>query len=208
MDAPVDVGKLIRGRPVLLVIDVQNGSFEAPPAAWAHLVMPGAEDRMRRIRPVIDVARQAGVPIIFVQEVHRPNMVDFGRELDGAEPVHCVEGGPFTRLAAEELGLLATDYVIRKRRYSAFFGTELNLLLMEVRAETLILVGAFTDVCVHYTFIDGTADRHCLVVEDCVSGSSLEAHEGAMAAMEYLQPGATCNSAQITRALQATLAVT
>lgn len=193
---------LIIGNPVLVVIDVQEGSFVPAPPSWAFLVMPGSEERMRRIRQVIDAARQADVPVIFIQEVHRPNLVDFGRELDGAEPVHCVEGNPMTPVAAEVLGLLPTDHVVRKRRYSAFFGTELSLLLREVRADTLLLTGAFTDVCVHYTFVDGIADYHCCVVEDCVTGSSAAAHAGAIAAMEHLQPGAICSSAQIIQALE------
>ncbi|HEX7821962.1 MAG TPA: cysteine hydrolase [Sphingobium sp.] len=192
---------LITGKPVLLVIDVQEGSFVPPPPSWAFLVMPGSEERMRRIRQVIDAARQADVPVIFIQEVHRPNLVDFGRELDGAEPVHCVEGNPMTPVAAEVLGLLPTDHVVRKRRYSAFFGTELSLLLREVRADTLLLTGAFTDVCVHYTFVDGIAEYICRVVEDCVTGSSTPAHQGALAAMEHLQPGAICSSAQTLQAI-------
>jgi len=192
---------LLLGNPVLLVIDVQEGSFVEPPPQWAFLVMPGSEERMRRIRTVVDAARKAAVPILFIQEVHRPNGVDFGRELDGDEPVHCVEGNPMTPVAAEVLGLLPTDHVVRKRRYSAFFGTELSLLLRELRADTLILTGAFTDVCVHYTFVDGVADYLCRVVEDCIAGSSTIAHESALAAMNYLQPGACCSSSEILTAI-------
>lgn len=194
---PAPSTEFVVGNPVLIVIDVQEGSFVPPSPQWADLVMPGSEERMRRIRPLIDAAREAAVPVIFIQEVHRPNLVDFGRELDGDEPVHCLEGDPKTPVAAEVLGLLPTDHVIRKRRYSAFFGTELSLLLRELRADTLILTGAFTDVCVHYTFVDGIADYLCRVVEDCVAGSSIAAHGGALAAIEHLQPGACCSSAQV-----------
>lgn len=196
-------GDLLTGNPVLIVIDVQEASFVEPSPQWAHLIMPGSMERMLRVRPVVDAARAASVPVIFIQEVHRPNLVDFGRELDGAEAIHCIEGDPKTPVAAAVLGLLPTDFVVRKRRYSAFFGTELGLLLRELRADTLILTGAFTDVCVHYTFVDGVADYLCRVVEDCVAASSLAAHEGAMAAMEHLQPGATCSSPQIIAALGA-----
>jgi len=42
-------------------------------------------------RVVIDVARACGIPAIFIQEVHRPNLVYFGRDFDGDETIHCLE---------------------------------------------------------------------------------------------------------------------
>ena len=83
------------------------------------------------------------------------------------------------------------DYFIRKRRYSCFFGTELEILLKGLKADTLILIGGHTDVCVHYTFVDGHQhDYFMRVVEDVVAGSSRAAHDAALNAMEYLQTGA------------------
>ncbi|WP_245964191.1 isochorismatase family protein [Roseovarius spongiae] len=60
-----------------------------------------------------------------------------------------------------------------------------------LKADTLLLCGGLTDVCVHYTFVDAhQSDNFSRVIEDCVAGSSIEAHEGALRAMEYLQAGA------------------
>jgi nicotinamidase-related amidase len=85
-----------------------------------------------------------------------------------------------------------------KRRYSCFFGTELEILLKGLRVQTLILIGGLTDVCVHYTFADAHQhDYYTRVVEDCVGGSSEAAHDGALAAMEYLQAGARRTTAEI-----------
>ena len=83
------------------------------------------------------------------------------------------------------------DFLIRKRRYSAFFGTDFEILLKGLQVDTLLMVGGLTDVCVHYTFVDGhQSDYFCRVIEDCVAGSSLAAHEASLKAMEYLQTGA------------------
>ncbi len=121
----------------------------------------------------------------------RAAMVDMGRETDGDEEVHCLDNNPLTDLAVEQLGILADDYKIQKRRYSAFYGTDLEFLLKGLKAETLVLTGGLTDVCVHYTFVDGhQGDYFCRVVEDCVAGSSLAAHQASLNAMEYLQHGA------------------
>jgi nicotinamidase-related amidase len=139
---------------------------------------------------------------VFFQEAHRRNLIDFGRELDGAEDVHLLEGDPGTEIA-EALGLEPDDYVIRKRRYSCFFGTEFEILLKGLRADTLIMIGGHTDVCVHYSFVDGHQhDYFCRVVDDCVAGSSLDAHESALRAMEYLQTGARRSSADVIAAFE------
>ncbi len=97
-----------------------------------------------------------------------------------------------------------TDYVICKRPYSCFFGTDLEILLKGLKADTLVLAGGLTDVCVHYTFVDGHQhDYFCRVVEDCVGGSSWRAHEGAMEAMEYLQTGARRSLEELTAEFRA-----
>ena len=146
---------------------------------------------MLAARGAIDVAREVGIPVIFIQEAHHPSGVDFGRELDGDEDVHCLEDNPKTALAVDEMGVRPDDIVIRKRRYSAFFGTDFEIYLKGLKVDTLILVGGLTDVCVHYTFVDGhQSDYFCRVIEDCVAGSSVEAHDAALRAMEYLQTGA------------------
>jgi nicotinamidase-related amidase len=153
--------------------------------------MPGYEERMAKARIAIDKARELDIPVIFIQEVHRPDLVDFGRELDGSEDIHCLEGDPNTEVAVKETGFLPTDYLIKKRRYSAFFGTDFEILLRGLNVDTLLLCGGLTDVCVHYTFVDGhQSDYFCRVIEDCVAGSSEDAHEAALRAMEYLQSGA------------------
>ena len=183
---------LIEGKAALIVIDIQKSTF-APLSnderARAH--MPDYAERMSGARKVVDTARASGIPVVFIQEIHRADLVDMGRETDGDEDIHCLDNNPLTAFAEEELGMRPDDYRISKRRYSAFYGTDLEILLKGLKAETLILVGGLTDVCVHYTFVDAhQGDYFCRVIEDCVAGSSIEAHKAALTAMEYLQHGA------------------
>ena len=193
---------LIEGRPALIVIDIQAETFhdrtdEAIPT------MSGYAERMTLARSLIDKSRERGIPVVFIQEVHRPDLVDFGRELDGSEDIHCIETDPGTAIAVEEMDFRPNDYLIKKRRYSAFFGTDFEILLRGLKVDTLLLCGGLTDVCVHYTFVDGhQSDYFCRVVEDCVAGSSEEAHEAALRAMEYLQTGARCSIDQTLAAME------
>jgi biuret amidohydrolase len=194
---------LVVGRPALLMIDFQRDMY-LPLSEAGIPRMDGARERVTRARSLVTTARKLRIPVIFVQEVHRPDLIDFGRELDGEEDVHCIEGQKSTEIAAEDVDFRPGDYLIPKRRYSAFFGTDLEILLKGLKAETLILCGGLTDVCVHYTFVDGHQHNYyCRVVEDCVGGSGLEAHESALRAMEYLQTGARCTSASVLAAFGA-----
>lgn len=198
-----DTRKLIEGKPALIVIDIQ-GDLHSTGRATPIPTMPHFDDNMARTGTAIARARACGIPVIFIQEVHRPDHVDFGRELDGAEGVHCVEGDPQTEIRAPVLDFRPTDYLIRKRRYSAFFGTDFEILLKGLKVDTLLLTGGLTDVCVHYTFVDGhQSDYFCRVIEDCVGGSELAAHEASLRAMEYLQTGARRQLGEVLAAMDA-----
>jgi nicotinamidase-related amidase len=193
--------EMIVGQPVLIVVDIQKG---AGPGDVSPIPTMGSSDAMiANARELIAAARRAEIPVVFIQEAHRPDLVDFGRELDGVETVHCLEDEPLTEIS-DEIGFRPDDYFVRKRRYSAFFGTDLAILLKGLKAETLILIGGLTDVCVHYTFADAhQSDFYTRVVEDCVIGSSRAAHEASLNAMEYLQTGARRTTAEMLAAFAA-----
>ena len=195
--------RVIEGRPALIVVDIQALTFDETIRHRAIPNMPGYKDRMLKARRLIDKAREQDIPVVFIQEVHRPDLVDFGRELDGDEDVHCLEDDPNTAIAVEQTGFRSDDYLIKKRRYSAFFGTDLEILLRGLKVDTLLLCGGLTDVCVHYTFVDAhQSDYFCRVIEDCVGGSSEEAHEAALRAMEYLQTGARRSLDEVLAAME------
>lgn len=188
---------LIVGTPVLVVVDIQQGGA-LPAADMGIEIMPGHAERVGRAGLLIDAARAAGVPVIFFQVVHRRSGIDFGRELDGAEGRHCIEGAEGTAL---EFTPREDEFHIVKRRYSGFLGTELEIVLRGLGASTLVLIGGLTDVCVHYTFADAhQRDFHVRVVTDCVGGSSRARHEASLDAMEYLQTGACRTTDEILTA--------
>jgi len=112
--------------------------------------------------------------------VHKPSLVDIGRELDGAEGPHAIEGEPSTELA-DGLDPQPEEFLIRKRRYSAFFGTELDLVLRSYGTRTVLLVGGLTDVCIHYTAVDAHQhDYFVRVATDAVTGDRGEGHIEAL----------------------------
>jgi nicotinamidase-related amidase len=193
---------LFVGRPALIVVDIQQGAaMPADVVGIAH--MPGALERIARAERLLAGARAAGLPVVFFQEVHRRDGVDFGRELDGAEGVHCLEGDEATALWPT-LRPVEGEHHIVKRRYSGFIGTDFELLLRGLGVSTLVLIGGLTDVCVHYTFADAhQRDFHVRVVTDCVGGSTQARHRASLDAMEYLQSGAGRDTDEILAAFAA-----
>jgi len=190
---------LFVGDPALVVVDIQCGA-DQPAEVVGIDHMDGAAERIARAERLVAAARAASVPVIFFQEVHRASGVDFGRELDGAEGVHCVEGAPATELWPT-LRPADGEFHIVKRRYSGFIGTDFEIVLRGLDVSTLVLIGGLTDVCVHYTFADAhQRDYHVRVVEDCVGGSSRARHDAALDAMEYLQAGARRRTEEIVAA--------
>ena len=180
----------------LIVIDLQKNGLQSDESRGIPL-MDGFSEVVDRSAVVIAAARSAGIPVIFTMENHRPDLLDIGREMDGSEGVHCLENDPMTEII-DQLGRLPGDMVVRKRRYSVFFGTDLEILLRGIGAKTLFLLGALTDVCVHYSYVDAHQNNYTTyVIEDCVIGSSVGAHTAALEAMEYLQRGARVQSREV-----------
>jgi biuret amidohydrolase len=186
----------VLGNAVLIVVDIQGGSSSALPTPGIP-VMSGRQERAPRVRELIARCREVGVPVVFIQEVHKPDLVDIGRELDGAEGPHCIEGEDATELASW-IDPRPEEFLIRKRRYSAFFGTELEIVLKAYRAGTVLLVGGLTDVCIHYTAADAHQHDYAVrVLTDCVAGSSERAHQAALEAIGYLQRDALVTAADV-----------
>jgi nicotinamidase-related amidase len=191
----------IVGNPVLLVIDIQKDGL-MPGGSTGIPLMPGFPALVGRSARVLAAARRAGVPVIFFLEEHRASGIDIGRELDGTESMHCVEGAAGTALVDELQPSGDREFFVKKRRYSCFIGTELDILLRALRAETLILIGCLTDVCVHYTAADAHQRDYVIrVLEDCVLGSSEAAHRASLNAITYLQRDAVVPSTIMLEAL-------
>jgi nicotinamidase-related amidase len=68
--------------------------------------------------------------------------------------------------------------VIHKRRYSAFVGTDLDLILRDNHVDTLFLTGTKTNVCIRATAQDAfESNYHVIVPHECVSTDKLHLHE-------------------------------
>ena len=127
------------------------------------------------VKSKIDEYREKGYPIIYICDNH---------EIDDKEfdmfPPHCVKGSSGSDIM-EDLDVEETDKIIYKRRYSAFFGTDLDLYLREKGIREISLVGVCTNICVLYTSADArNIDYDVNVYKDGVASFDSEAHNFAL----------------------------
>jgi nicotinamidase-related amidase len=180
----------ISGKTALVVVDFQGGDLSGPQASYEH-------EHLNKAKSLVAACRAQDVPVVWIQEVHKPHLADIGRELDGSEGPHCIEGNPGTEIA-HGLGPAGEEFHIRKRRYSAFFATELDIVLKAYAVDSLILIGGFTDVCILYTSVDAhQRDFFVNVVTDVVAGSSGQAHDDALRMIHYLQRESLVTSGEV-----------
>ena len=149
----------------ILVVDMLN-DFCKPGGA---MVLPGYEALVPPQRRVIAAGRQMGCPILFIQDTHRKN-VRQDREWLKRTP-HCVEGS-WGAQVIDDLGPRPDDIYVVKRRYSAFFNTDLDLTLKDLRIDTVAVCGVVTNICVRSTVHDAFFLGYTVVVpEDCVAAT-------------------------------------
>ncbi|MGH2378642.1 MAG: cysteine hydrolase family protein [Candidatus Limnocylindria bacterium] len=134
---------------------------------------------MQRVIPVvrreIDGAHGAGEPVVYLTDSHLPDDAEFQMF-----PPHAIVGTKGAEIVPE-LAPSAADVVIPKRRYSGFFGTDLDITLRERGVDTLRLVGDCTNICVIYTAADARNLGYAVeVVEDGVTSFDEEAHRDAL----------------------------
>ena len=161
-------------KQALLVIDMQNGFLnpESP------LCIRDAQATVPACAAVIAGCREAGVPVVFINRAYRPDGSDVEHTRrkvweEGGKPLTPGSTGPLSVENPPEFDRRPEDYEIIKPRYSAFFQTELDLLLRRLGVDTVILTGTTTPNCIRTTCYDAISlDYKVTVVADCCSSNT------------------------------------
>lgn len=107
--------------------------------------------------------------VIFIK--HRYRKDKFDKNLENMRPC-CIEGTDGDEIDPA-LEVKDKDYQIYKRRYSSFYGTDLDLVLRENDIKRLVIVGTKTNNCIIATAYDAYyRDYEVCVAEDCVATNS------------------------------------
>ncbi len=179
-------------RTALIIVDMLNDFVDSR----GTLVVPAAEGLIPVQRKLLDAARESGMVVLYLADHHRPDDPEFKMW-----PPHAVEG-TWGAQVVPELAPRDNGRVIPKRRYSGFFGTDLDLTLREAGATTIVLVGVLTDICVMYTSADASARAYrVIVVRDATASTSEEAHQFALKHVESVHGATVVSSDELLTAL-------
>ena len=175
--------------PALIVVDMQN-DFVLP---GAPATVAGARETIPAIRGLLDHARRQSWPVVHAIREHRADGSDVEytrRELFRETGGICVAGTPGARIV-DDLKPEPGDHVLTKQRFSAFLGTELDLLLRRLRIETLVIAGTQYPNCIRATAVDALArDYRVVVITDACSAQTSRIAENNIEDMRNM--GMTC----------------
>jgi ureidoacrylate peracid hydrolase len=147
------------GGDALVLVDMQN-AFLAPDGSMAAMGMDVEE--LRTAIPgcvrLAAEARRRGVPVVNVRICLRPDYRDggviFNEKAPGARELGAMVAGTRDSEFVPELAPADGDFVVEKRRFSAFYATTLESLLASLGVERLVLGGVLAGVCVESTARD------------------------------------------------------
>ncbi|MEZ5803967.1 MAG: isochorismatase family cysteine hydrolase [Rhizobiaceae bacterium] len=158
----------------VVVVDMVN-DFCKP---GGLMVLPGYERLVPPQLQVIEAAREHSVPVIWVHDAHRAN-VRQDREWLKRTP-HCVENTWGVEII-EDLGAKPEEIHVIKRRYSAFFQTDLDLTLKDMGVRQLVVFGVVTNICVRSTVHDAFFNGYEVVVpQDCCAATGPREQESSL----------------------------
>ena len=170
----------------LLLVDVIN-DLDFP---GSRPLIRDAEKMAGRLARLVARAREAGVPVIYVND-------NFGRWQSDWRKVVQRARDPWSpgHRVVRQLEPAPEDYFVLKPKHSGFFSTTLDLLLRSLGTRTVILTGIATDICILFTANDAyMRDYEVVVPRDCVAANTRRKTEFTLAQIREVLKGTTPSS--------------
>ncbi|MBI5486406.1 MAG: cysteine hydrolase [Deltaproteobacteria bacterium] len=160
--------------PAVIVVDMLcdniHGAHAGPARDAALAVVPA-------INRILDAAHERRWPVIFACDSFLPDDFIF----HGRMKPHALRGTPGAD-PIPELHRAPDDTVLPKRRFSAFFKTDLGQTLRLLAVDTVLVAGISTHFCVLATALDAVAnDFQTVLVEDACAAARPEWHAATLA---------------------------
>lgn len=143
---------------------------------------------------LVSYAREHDMPVIYSNDAHLP-VIDHELKLWGD---HALVGTPGAQIIPE-LAASEKDFVVPKRRYSGFFGTDLQLLLTELGVTRVIVCGLHAHMCVRHTAADAYQYGYEIVVAtDGVESFTEEDYQQGLSYLKEVYGAELTTVAQLT----------
>lgn len=160
-------------KPAVVIVDMLRDTLEG-----GH-PMP-IKELGREIVPAVnrltEFARQRSIPVIFSMDSFLPGDFIFQGKMKN-HSLRGTKGAEVTDLLIQS----ATDIYSPKRRFSAFYKTDIDQTLRLFGADTVVLCGIATHWCVLSSAFDALSnDFRVVILEDCCASLSREMHESCL----------------------------
>lgn len=187
-------------RTAVVAVDLQNDCIEAE-GAWP---IYNKEQLLKSAAIALEACRAADLPIIYTQHWLDPRGVDALRyePLTNGRPTHGVAG---TEMAEIHPAVAPTprDILVKKQRWSGFYGTNLDLILNRMDVDHLIMFGIWTEACFETTVWDAIwRDYRITIVKDaCGTATELMHMTSMLDLANWLYAGSIIDAAELAKAL-------
>jgi nicotinamidase/pyrazinamidase len=160
-------------KPAIIVVDMLKDNLKEssrnPYYQEGKGIIPNLQKLLRE-------GRKRGLPIIFACD----SFLEGDFIFKGRMKVHSIRGTEGAEVV-DDLKPHPTDIILPKRRFSAFFKTDLDQTFRVLGVDTIIVTGITTEVCVLMTAMDGLShDFSVILLEDCSASRTKEFHQGCL----------------------------
>lgn len=169
-DGRIGFGK----RPALLIVDFINAYVTEGAPLFAPDVVTAVDETI----PLLSLAREKQIPILFTKVLYNKNFRDGGIFIQKVPVLKTmVEGEPLAEIVPQ-LKPVESDIIIVKQYASAFFGTSLAATLTSLGVDTILLTGCSTSGCIRASAVDGMQYGFRVIVpRECVADRHPGPHE-------------------------------
>ncbi len=188
-------------RSAVIAVDFQKECIE-PEGAWP---IYNKQDVLTNSAGVLAACRAAGLPIIYTQHWLDPRGIDALRyePLHNGRPTHSVAGDPMAELH-EAVAPQPNDIVVKKQRWTAFYGTNLDIILNRMDVDHLIMFGIWSEACFETTVWDAIwRDYRITIVKDaCGTATELMHMTAILDLANWLYGGEIVRAGELEKALR------
>ena len=160
-------------KPAIIIVDMVKDNIKE---GSRHPITLEARSILPNLQRLLEEGRKRGFPVIFACDSFLKDDFIF----KGRMKVHSLRGTNGSEVV-DELKPEPTDIVLPKRRFSAFFKTDLDQTLRMLGTDTIIVAGITVEVCVLMTVMDGLShDFSAILLEDCTASKNKEMHQACL----------------------------
>ncbi len=158
-------------RSALIVVDMQNDFV----AAGAPLEIAAGRAVIPQVKRTVDFCRERRIPVFYSAHVHSRDGSDLGLfrfnpAIASGDALR--EGEPGAEIHPD-IAPGPGEIVIKKQRFSAFYGTDLESELRALGVDTVVICGATTENCCHATARDALfRDLKVVFLSDATASST------------------------------------